>query len=128
MPFSTDLANKMLDHTFVNTAFTAPTAWWVQLHYGDPTAVCTADAWAAAGRKLVADWTNSTAATLSNVAAIAWDDLPDPGIHSTISHVSIHSLVSGGSPYGYCALTTSRYVATGDTLTIDIGAIDISVS
>lgn len=41
---STYLANKLLDHTFRNTAYTPPTAIYAKMHTGDPGSAGTANA------------------------------------------------------------------------------------
>lgn len=107
-----NLANKVLDHLRGGTAWTQPGGLYIKLHTGDPGAAGTANASAVTGRQ---------AATFSAASggAIALSNSPAFAMTSseTISHISVWDASTGGNFLWSCALTSSKSVSNGDTLT-----------
>jgi hypothetical protein len=109
-----NLANKWLD-MLGGTAFTAPAAFWVQLHTGDPGSVGTANLSAVTTREQVS-WSASSGGSKSQSASpTAWSMTAT----ETISYVSFWDASTSGNFLGSAAVTTSRSVVNGDTITLN---------
>lgn len=124
MSFSNYSEDKILDHVFGGTAFTAPSAWYVKLHTGDPGEAGTANAATETTRKSVTSWAASSGGSKASSAAVSWTSYPAA---ETITHVSIWDASTSGNCLGSGALTASKTLAIGDTLTINSGSITITL-
>lgn len=95
------------------TTFTAPSGVFVQLHTGDPGSAGTANA---------SDVTTRNEATWSapSAGSMALSSLSSYSMTSTetISHVSLWDASSAGNFLRSVALSASKNVTSGDTLTI----------
>ena len=111
---ATAVANGWLD-TLGATAYTAPAGFYVKLHTADPGSAGTTAASAETDRKSVS-WSSASAGSKSMSGTVSWTAW-DAG-SETISHVSFWSASSGGTFLGSAALTASKAVANGDTLTL----------
>lgn len=108
-----NLANKWLD-MLAATAFTAPAAFWVKLHIGDPGSAGASNASAVVTRQSVS-WSAASAGSKSESAApTAWAMTAT----ETISFVSFWDASTAGNFLGSAALTVSRSVINGDTVTL----------
>lgn len=96
MSYPIAVANALLDHTFGVSTMTPPQAWYVQLHYGEPGADGTENAWSAAGRSQCTNWEVATAGWIRNGVDITWNDLPNPAVNDSIAFFSAWTLSSGG--------------------------------
>lgn len=110
-----NFANKVLDHMLRATASTAPAGNFVKLHTADPGASA---ATAASANTTRASATFSAASAgacaLSNTPTWAsW-----AAGSETISHISVWDASTAGTFLYSAALTASKAVANGDTLTI----------
>lgn len=118
------VANSILDSLCRNVSWTAPAAFYVKLHTGDP---------GAAGASNAAGNTTRTAATMSaasggsitNSADIAWTSVSTA---ETYSHVSFWSAVAAGTFLGSDDLAVSRLVAVGDNFTISAASLTLSLT
>lgn len=94
------------------TSYTAPAAIYIKLHVGDPGSAGTANAAAVTTRQ---------AATLGapSAGAVALTNSPAFSMTTTetVSHVSIWDNVSAGNCLWTAALSSSKAVVNGDTLT-----------
>ncbi len=124
MSFANYLEDKVLDHVFGGSAFTQPSAWYAKLHTGDPGENGTANAATETTRKSITSWAASSGGSKASSAAISWTSYPAA---ETITHISIWDNVSAGNCLGSGALTASKTVAIGDTLTINSGSITITL-
>lgn len=106
MSHSTEFANAMLNHTFGVLPRSAVAATWVQLHYGNPGADGTANAWSAAGRVSAGDWETSEWGWVRNEDIIEFASLPDPGVNTTLTHVTIWDASTSGNCLHICSLST----------------------
>ena len=107
-----NLANKILDHLRGGTAWTQPGGLYIKLHTGDPGAAGTANASAVTSRQAATfSAASGGALALSNSPAFAMTS------SETISHVSVWDASTGGNFLWSCALTSSKSVTNGDTLT-----------
>ena len=109
-----NLANKWLD-MLGGSAFTAPAAFWVQLHTGDPGAAGTSNQSAVTTRQQVT-WSAASAGSKSQSASpTAWSMTAT----ETIAYVSFWDASTAGNFLGSAAVTTSRSVVNGDTITLN---------
>ena len=109
-----NLANKWLD-MLAGTAFTAPAAFWVQLHIGDPGAAGTSNQSAVTTRKQVT-WSAASGGSKSQASApSSWAMTTT----ETITHVSFWDASSAGNFLDSAALSASRAVINGDTVTLN---------
>jgi hypothetical protein len=110
-----NLANKWLD-MLRGTAFTAPAAIYTKLHLGDP------------GAAAATTPSTNTTRVVTTLAAAAGGVVNLTGTqpswpswangNETISHISIWDNLSAGNVLFTAALTASKAVANGDTLTL----------
>ena len=115
---------KILDCLFNNTAFGAVANTYVKLHIGDPGEDCTSNA-AAHTTRVEATWAAASGGTITTDAAVTFTSL---SAAETISHISVWDHLSAGNPLWYGALSASKTVAIGDTLTFATGDIDITLT
>jgi hypothetical protein len=109
-----NLANKWLD-MLAGTAFTAPAAFWVALHTGDPGSAGTANASAVTTRQQVT-WSAASGGSKSqSTSPTAWSMTAT----ETIAYVSFWDASTAGNFLGSAAVTTSRSVVNGDTITLN---------
>lgn len=118
------IAQDILDAYVANADWTAPAAFWVKLHTGDPGAAGASNAATNATRKSASFAAASTNGTVTTDADITWTSVSTT---ETYSHISFWDSDSGGTFLGSDALDTSRGVTAGDTFTIATGDIDISL-
>ena len=127
MSFSNYLENKVLDHVFGGTAYTAPTTLYVGLHTSNPdeddsgTEVSTGGT--AYIRKSVAF--TVTGAAADNDGAVEFDTAT--ASWGTITHVGIYDAESGGNLLAYAALTTAKVIDTGDVFRVPAADLDITL-
>lgn len=112
---ATNLANKWLD-MLAATAFTAPAAFAVKLHTGDPgSAGATAAAAGDTTRKSVT-WSAASAGSKSmSSMSGSWTN---GGTSETLSHVSFWDATSAGNFLGSAALGSSQAWASGNTFAL----------
>jgi hypothetical protein len=118
------VANSWLDGLGNATNWTAPTAFWVKLHTGDPGS---AGATAAAGEttRKQASFAAASAGTITTDADISWANV---STSETYSHVSYWTASTSGTFLGSDDLTTPRAVVAGDNFTIASGDIDLAIT
>lgn len=110
---STQLANDLLN-TLRNVSY-AEAGVYVKLHTGDPGSAGTANASAETTRKAItlSAASGGSAALSASVSWTSW-----PAGTETISHFSIHDAASAGTFLWSGALSASKTVYAGDTLTL----------
>lgn len=125
------LEQALLNHVFRTTAYTQPTALYVAAFTAAPSdsgggtevsggsyarvSVARADAqWNAAG----------VGGLIDNVNAITFPT--SSGSWGTVTHIGIFDASTSGNLLMWGALSASKTVASGDTLTIAAGALDIT--
>ena len=123
--FSDYLENKLLAHSFSNTAFTSPGTVYLGLFTSAPTDAGggTELSGSAYTRKSCAFTTTGAAAT--NSAAV---DFPTAtGNWGTIVAVGVFDASSSGNLLGWSNLTSSRTIETGDVFRFPAGDVDITL-
>jgi hypothetical protein len=107
-----NLANKWLD-MLGGTAFTAPAAFWVKLHTGDPGSAGANNASAVTTRKQVT-WSAASGGSKSQASApSSWAMTTT----ETITHVSFWDASSAGNFLDSAPAAIARNVSNGDTIT-----------
>lgn len=117
--------NKMLDALTGRGNYTANAAFYVQLHTGDPTAAGTSNVATETDRQAVTFGDAASSGAISNTAAVTWTNL---AATETLTHVSFWTASTSGTVLGTDDLPTSKNVNAGDTFTIPIGDLDITIT
>lgn len=132
------LENKLIDHVFRGTAYTAPTTIYVELYtsacsdsargtevsggsYARASLVASTTNWAgtqSAGSTAVS---SGTGGTTSNNVAITFTT-PSAG-WGTVTHIGLGDAASAGNMLVCTALTTSKTINSGDTVSFPIGTL-----
>ena len=123
---ATAYANKVLDHMHRAQASTAPAANYLSLHTGDPGASGASNLVSSSTRALVTFAAASAGAIASNNTP-TWSNWAWAS-PSTISHFGNFDASTSGTFLNSFALTASKVVQTGDTLTCASGAITVSLA
>jgi hypothetical protein len=118
-------AAKILDALGNATNYTAPTAFWIQLHTAEPGAAGTTAIAGNATRKQVS-FGAASGGTISNDTAITWTT-GEVDTSEDYTHWSAHTASSAGT--FICSGTmTANAVTSGDEFTIPIGDLDLTLS
>lgn len=119
------LANSILDAIGNATNLTAPTAFWVKLHTGDPGASGTSNAAGETTRKQIS-FGAASGGVMSNDASVSWTSYPNGT--DVLTHVSFWDASTAGTFLGSDALAATRSPASGDTVTLATGDLDLSLT
>lgn len=118
------VANSILDSLARNTTWTAPAAFYVKLHTGDPGAAGASNA-AGNTTRVVVTCSAASAGSITNSADVNWTNVSTA---ETYSHVSFWSAIAAGTFLGSDDLTVSRTVAIGDNFTISAAALTLALT
>jgi len=128
MAFSDFLEDKLLKHTFTNTAYTPPTTLYVGLFTAAPsdtgggTEISTSSTGYA--RQTATFSVSGTSPTEANISSAI--DFPTATADwGTITHLAVFDASTGGNMLAFSAATTSKTVANGDILRIPSGSLAI---
>lgn len=122
---TTAYANKVLDHMHRAQASTAPAGNYLALHTGDPGAAGTSNAASVTTRAQVTFAAASAGAVASNNTP-TWSNWAGTS-PTTVSHFSNWDASTSGTFLNSFALTASKVVQTGDTLSATSGAVTVSL-
>ena len=127
--FSDYLEDKVLDHVFGGTAYTAPSTLYVALYTVAPTDTgggteVSGGAYARQTAAFTVSGTNPT--TASNSAAIEYPTATAD--YGTVVAVGVFDASSGGNLLAYANLDTSKVVSTGDVFRFNTGDLDITLA
>jgi len=127
--FSDYLEDKVLDHVFGGTAYTAPTTLYVALYTVAPTDTgggteVSGGAYARQTAAFTVSGTNPT--TASNSAAVEYPTAT--ANYGTVVAVGVFDASSGGNLLAYANLDTSKVVSTGDVFRFNTGDLDITLA
>lgn len=128
--FSDYLEDKVLDHVFGGTAYTAPSTLYVALYTAAPsdTGGGTEVSGGSYARKSMPDMTVSgtSPTTATNGAAVEF--VTATGSWGTVTHVGVFDALTSGNLLGWAALTASKTVSSGDVFRFDAGDLDITLA
>jgi len=128
--FSDYLEDKVLDHVFGGSAYTAPGTLYVGLFTAAPSdsgggTECSGGSYARKSMPAMAvSGTSPTQAT--NGAAVEFATAT--GAWGTVTHVGVFDAASSGNLMAWAALTASKTVASGDVFRFDAGDLDITLA
>jgi hypothetical protein len=121
---ATTLANKWLD-MLAGTAFTAPTNTFVKLHTADPGAAGTTAASSVTTRPQIT-WSAASAGSKAITTTLpAWTSWAGTN-GEVVTHISVWDASTAGNFLFSVALTASKTVNTGDTLTLSTLTVSLS--
>ena len=125
-----DYAEKLLlDFLMTTGSATRPTNWYVALYTAAPsdsgggTEVSTGGY---ARQSVSFDAASSPGGTTSNSGEVSFT--ASGADYGTVTHMGIFDASSGGNLLWHGALTASKTVADGDTLTFAVGNIDLTMA
>jgi hypothetical protein len=118
-------ANKVLDAFARGVSYTAPSAFWIQLHTGDPGVAGTANIAGNATRKLVAFATAAASGTISNTAVVSWS-AGEVDTTETYSFWSAWTAATSGT-FLWSGIAAGTVVA-GDQFQLPVGSVDLALS
>jgi len=125
-----DYAEKLLlDFLMTTGTATRPTNWYVALYTGAPSDSGGGTEVSAGGyaRQSVSfNAASSPGGTTSNSNEVSFT--ASGGDYGTVTHMGIFDASSSGNLLWHGALTASKAVADGDTLTFAIGNIDLTMA
>ena len=128
--FSDYLEDKVLNHVFGGTAYTAPSTLYVALYTAAPsdTGGGTEVSGGSYARKSMPDMTVSGTdpTTATNGAAVEF--VTATGSWGTVSHVGVFDALTSGNLLGWAALTASKTVSSGDVFRFDAVDLDITLA
>jgi len=133
MPASTYLANKLLEHQVGKTAFTMPTVY-VGLSSTTPTlagANITEPSTGGYARVTTsgASWGSAAAGSITNAAVLTFPAATaDYLAGANLTYGIVYDAVTAGNVLGYGVLTVPKNVLNGDTASIAIGQLTITIS
>ncbi len=117
------VANAWLDGLGNATNWTAPTAFWVKLHTGDPGSAGTANAATNTTRKQ-ASFAAASGGSMTTDADLDWTSVPAT---ETITHVSFWTASTSGTFLGSDALDVPQAVLSGGELKIPTGSLTFNI-
>lgn len=120
---SATVVNAFLASLVNGTAFTNYGTLYVELHVGAPGAAGTSNPAGNTTRVAAGTFTAPAAGSSTNNAAVTWTNV---NTAETYSHIALWSLSSGGVFIASGSITANA-VSIGDTFTIPIGDITVSM-
>ncbi len=120
---SSTVVNAFLASLLNGTAFTNYGTLYVELHVGAPGSAGTSNPAGNTTRQAAGTFTAPSAGSSTNNAAVTWTSVSTA---ETYSHVALWTLASGGTFIASGSITANA-VAIGDTFTIPIGDITVSM-
>jgi hypothetical protein len=123
--FADATKNQMLDALVGRTTYTANAAFYCKLHLGSPGAAGTTNAAVETTRQAVTFGSAAASGAISNTVAVTWTNV---STSETVTHVSFWTASSAGTFLGADDLPVSKALVAGDSLTIAIGDLDLTVS
>jgi hypothetical protein len=127
--FSNFLENKILDHTLRGSAgaYTAPATIYVGLFTASPTDGNTGTEVSgnAYARQSITFGTAASSGQISNTATVTFPTAT--GTWGTITHIGLYDALTSGNLLYWGAVVQNKTVANGDTFSISIGNLTITL-
>lgn len=125
-----DYSEKLLlDWLMTTGAVTRPTAWYVALYTAAPSDSGGGTEVSGSGyarQSATFNAASTPGGTTDNTAAVTFT--ASGGSWGTITHIGIHTAVTGGNLLWHGAMTASKTVTDGDILEFSIGNIDLTLA
>jgi len=133
MSFSDYLENKVLDHVFRNTAYSAATTIYIALFTSaqndagsSGTEISTSGTgYARASVSPATGFSSASGGSLLNSGTISFTTAS--ASWGTITHFGIYDALTAGNLLAHGQLTTSKTVGSGDTVSFAAGALQITL-
>ena len=128
--FSDYLEDKVLNHVFGGTAYTAPGTLYVGLYTAAPSdsGGGTEVSGGSYARKSMPAMTVSGTSPTEATNGAAVEFVTATGSWGTVTHVGVFDAVTTGNLLGWAALTASKTVSSGDVFRFDAGDLDITLA
>lgn len=123
MSISDFLETKLLDLVFNATAYAGQSTVYAKLHTGDPGEAGTSNAATETTRKAIT-FAAASGGTIANDSAGTWSGV---AASETYTHISLWDNVSAGNHLWNGPLSASKAVTAGETFTLAIGAVTVSL-
>lgn len=133
MPATTYLANKLLEHQVGKASYTMPTVY-VGLSSTAPTlagANVTEPIDGSYARVVTSatTWNSASAGSITNAQAITFAQATGDWLSgANLTHGVLYDAPTGGNLLGYGTLSTAKNILNGDTASIAIGQLTITIS
>ena len=126
--FTDYLEDKVLDHVFGGSSYSAPGTLYVGLFTSAPsdTGGGTEVSGGSYARKSMPAMTVSGTTQATNGAAVEF--VTATGSWGTITHTGIFDASSSGNLLCWAALSASKVVASGDVIRFDAGDLDVTLA
>ena len=129
MAFSDYLEDKLLKHTFANTAFTTPGTVYLGLFTAAPSDTgggteVSGGSYARISCAFSVSGTDPCTATNSSAAEFA----TATGTWGAVGWMAVFDASTSGNMLAWAALTASKTVSSGDVFRFDAGDLDITLS
>lgn len=121
---SSTVANGFLNALCRAANYTAPTAFYIKLHVGDPGSAGASNAATETTRKAVTFGSAASGGAISNTVAVTWTSVAGS---EDFTHYSIWDASTSGNFLG-SGTVTANAVTAGDDFTIAIGDIDLALT
>jgi hypothetical protein len=121
---SSTVANAILDALCRSVAWTDPAAVYIQLHIGDPGSAGTSNAAVETDRTQATFGAGASGGAISNTVAITWTNVAGT---EDYTHYSAWDASTSGN-YLFSGTVTANAVTAGDTFTIAIGDLDVTLT
>lgn len=121
---SSTVANAILDALCRSVAWTDPAAVYIQLHTGDPGSAGTSNVATETDRTQATFGAGASGGAISNTAAISWTNVAGT---EDYTHYSAWDASTSGN-YLFSGTVTANAVVAGDTFTIAIGDLDVTLT
>ena len=121
------LERKLLDHTLGTTAYTHPAQVYLALHTADPTdaaggAECSGGSYARQTIDFAA--ASGTGGAVTNSTEENFTSMPA----CTVTHIGIWDAASSGNLLYHGAVSSSKTVASGDTISLAVGQLTVTLA
>lgn len=126
---SNHLEKLLLDWSMTAGAATRPTAWFLALYTAAPSDAGGGTEVSAGGyaRQAIAFGAAATpGGTTSNTAAVEYT--ASGAAYGTVTHIGIFDASTSGNLLWHGAMTTSRTIGDGDTLSFAIGDVELTLA
>ena len=121
------LEKKVLDYVLRNTADWAPSAVYLALHTADPVDAgsgAEVSGGSYARQACAFDAAHATGGNTANTDAETFANMPA----CTVEYIGIWDAASSGNLLFHTAVTTSKAVLAGDTISVAAGAVTITLA
>lgn len=127
--FSTDLANKLLDHILKTTSFSVPTNIYIALYSSAPTATGGGTELSGNGyaRKVHDSWDVGAANVSENTGIVVFDAASGGDWLEAVAF-GLFDAITGGNFLAWGDLIVAKTVTEGDTAEFADGALDVSLN